>query len=216
MKKNITIPNYSLSEELINAVSHGIGAVLSVVALVLCVISASRHHSAKAIIACSLYGSMSIILYTVSTLYHALKAGKAKRILRILDHCSIYLLIVGTYTPYCLIALPAPLGLIIWCINLSCGILGVILNAINMYKYRVVSMILYIIMGWMIIFSFKSLVSSIEKGGVVLMLIAGGLYTIGALFYIIGKKIKYIHSVFHFFVLGASIFFFFSIYLYVI
>ena len=216
LKDKIDIPKYNICEELLSAISHGVGSLLSIAALVLCVVFSVMHHNIYAIVSSVIYGSCSIILYTMSTLYHSLKVNNAKRVFRILDHDSIFLLIAGTYTPYALVALPKKIGWVVFGIIWSCAILGITLNSIDLKKYGKLSMVLYIIMGWMIIFTFKTLVASIDIVGIYLMLIAGMLYTIGLIFYGIGKKKKYMHSIFHFFVLSASILFFFSIFLYVI
>ena len=216
LKDKIDIPKYNICEELLSAISHGVGSLLSIAALVLCVVFSAMHHNIYAVVSSVIYGSCSIILYTMSTLYHSLKVNNAKRVFRILDHDSIFLLIAGTYTPYALVALPKKIGWVVFGIIWSCAILGITLNSIDLKKYRRLSMVLYIIMGWMIIFTFKTLVASIDIVGIYLMLIAGMLYTIGLIFYGIGKKKKYMHSIFHFFVLSASILFFFSIFLYVI
>lgn len=216
LKDKVEIPKYTLGEELVSAISHGVGGLLSIAALVLCVVFSAIHHNPYAVVSSVIYGSMSIILYTMSTLYHSLKINNAKRIFRIIDHCSIFLLIAGTYTPYALVALPKALGWTIFGINWGCAVLGIVLNAIDIKRFKKLSMVLYLVMGWMIIFSFKSLLQSVDLAGIYIMLAAGSLYTIGAIFYGIGKKHKYMHSVFHFFVLSASILFFFSIFLYVI
>lgn len=216
LKDKIDIPKYNICEELLSAISHGVGSLLSIAALVLCVVFSVMHHNIYAVVSSVIYGSCSIILYTMSTLYHSLKVNNAKRVFRILDHDSIFLLIAGTYTPYALVALPKKIGWVVFGIIWSCAILGITLNSIDLKKYRRLSMVLYIIMGWMIIFTFKKLVASIDIVGIYLMLSGGMLYTIGLIFYGIGKKKKYMHSIFHFFVLSASILFFFSIFLYVI
>ncbi|MDO4963784.1 MAG: hemolysin III family protein [bacterium] len=216
LKDRIEIPKYTLSEELISAITHGIGAILSIVALVLCVTFSSIHNNVYAIVSSCIYGSMSIILYSISTIYHSLKVNNAKRVFRIIDHCSIYLLIAGTYTPYCLVALPTSLGWTLFGIIWACAVLGIVLNSIDLKKFKTFSMILYIVMGWMIIFSIKPLINSINIKGIYFMFTAGILYTVGSIFYGIGKRVKYMHSVFHIFVLLASVFFFFSIFLYII
>lgn len=216
LKEKIKIPKYTLGEELVSAISHGIGGLLSIAGLVLCVVFSALHHNSYAVVSSAIYGSTSIILYTMSTLYHSLKVNNAKRVFRIIDHCSIFLLIAGTYTPYALVALPKALGWTIFGIEWGCAIIGIVLNSIDLKKFKKISMALYLIMGWMIILSFKTLLKSIEIWGIYMMLIAGSLYTIGAIFYGIGKKKKYMHSVFHMFVLAASILFFFSIFFYVI
>ena len=212
----ITIPKYSLGEEITNAILHGVGALLSIAALVLCVVFSSIHGNGYAVVSSCIYGSTLIILYSMSCLYHSLRVNKAKKVFRIIDHCSIFLLIAGTYTPYTLVSLNGIWGWgmfsVIWC----SAILGIVLNSVNLNKYKKISMILYITMGWAVIFSFKPLIEAIEIGGIYLLLAGGIIYTIGAIFYGIGKKHKYMHSVFHFFVLAGSILHFFSILLYVI
>lgn len=216
LKEKIKIPKYTLGEELVSAISHGIGGLLSIAGLVLCVVYSAMHHNVYAVVSSAIYGSTSIILYIMSTLYHSLKVNNAKRVFRIIDHCSIFLLIAGTYTPYALVALPKALGWTIFGIEWGCAIIGIVLNSIDLKRFKKLSMALYLIMGWMIVISFGTLRKSIDASGIIMMLIAGSLYTIGAVFYGIGKKKKYMHSVFHMFVLAASILFFFSIFFYVI
>ena len=217
--KNISIPKYSLSEEIMNSISHGIGAILSIAALVLCIIVSVSHKDVYAIVSSCIYGSMSIILYCMSTLYHSFKVNNAKRVFRVIDHSSIYLLIAGTYTPYTLVTLrevKEGLGWSIFGIIWGCAIIGIVFTSIDMNKFKIQGMILYLIMGWMIIFTFKALITNIDIKGIYLMVGAGITYTIGAILFGLGSKIKYMHSLFHLFVLGASIQFFFSIFLYVI
>ena len=216
LKDKISIPKYTLGEELVSAISHGIGCLLSIAALVLCVVFSAIHGNVYAVVSSTIYGSTSIILYCMSTLYHSFKVNNAKRVFRIIDHSCIFLLIAGTYTPYALVCLPKTLGWTIFGIEWGCAIIGIVLNSIDLKKYKKISMVLYLVMGWMIIFSFKSLLKSVDISGIYLMLTAGILYTVGAIFYGIGKKKKYMHSIFHMFVLAASILFFFSIFLYVI
>ena len=217
--KKIEIPKYSLSEEIMNSISHGVGALLSVAALVLCIIVSAMHNDVYAVISSCIYGSTSIILYCMSTLYHSLKVNNAKRVFRIIDHSSIYLLIAGTYTPYTLVTLRevSPiLGWSIFGIIWGCAIIGIVFTSIDMNKFKKIGMLLYLIMGWMIIFTFKTLTTNIDIKGVYLMIGAGIIYTIGSIIFGLGSKIKYMHSLFHLFVLAASILFFFSIFLYVI
>ncbi len=216
LKEKIQIPNYSLGEEITNAILHGIGALLAIAALVLCVVFSAIHHNPYAVVSSCLYGSTLIILYTMSCLYHSLKVNNAKRVFRIIDHCSIFLLIAGTYTPLTLVSLNGPIGWTLFGIIWGVSILGIILNAIDLNKYKVISMILYIMMGWAIIFTFPRLLKVIDMAGIYLLVAGGIVYTIGAIFYGVGKKIKYMHSLFHFFVLAGSILHFFAILLYVI
>ena len=216
LAEKIEIPKYSLGEEIFSAISHGIGGLLSIAGLVLCVVFSAIHHDAYAVVSSVIYGTTSIILFTMSTLYHSFKINNAKRIFRIIDHCSIFLLIAGTYTPYALVALPKTVGWVIFGVNWTCAVIGIVLNAIDLKKYKKISMILYLVMGWMIVFTFGDLVKAVDIGCIYLSLAAGILYTIGAIFYGIGKKHKYMHSIFHLFVLAASILFFFAIFLYII
>ena len=216
LKEKIEIPKYSLGEELVNAISHGIGALLSVVGLVMCIVFSSKHNNVYAIVSSAIYGFTSIFLYTMSTVYHGLKVNRAKRVFRVIDHCSIFLLIAGTYTPYVLVVLPNTIGWTMFGVIWDCAIVGICLDAIDLNRFKKHSFVLYIIMGWMIMFSFKYLLAAISIRGVFLMISAGVLYTVGAVFYALGRNKKYMHSLFHLFVLAASILFFFSIFLYVI
>lgn len=216
LKEKIEIPRYTLGEEITNAILHGIGALLSIAALVLCVVFSAIHHDPYAVVSSCIYGSTLIILYTMSCLYHSFKVNNAKRVFRIIDHCSIYLLIAGTYTPYTLVTLHGVTGWVTFGIIWACAILGIVLNSIDLKKYKVISFLLYLGMGWEIIFSYNKLAAALDKGGLYLLLAGGVIYTVGAIFYGIGKKHKYMHSVFHFFVLAGSILHFFSILLYVI
>lgn len=213
LAKKIELPKYKLSEELINSISHGIGAALSIVAFILGIIKAS---SGLAIFSVFFYCISSFLLYLMSCLYHALKRNNAKRIFRIMDHCSIYLLIAGTYTPVVLLTLPAKIGWTIFFVVWILAIIGIVLNSIDLKKFKVISMILYLVMGWCIIFSFDILWNSMAHMGIYLLLLGGIIYTLGAIFYGIGKKKKYMHSIFHIFCLIASVCFFLSIYIYVL
>lgn len=218
----ISIPSYTLAEELINSITHGVGSLLGIAALVLCVVLSVMHGNVWAVVSSAIYGSALIILYTMSTIYHALKINMAKRVFRVIDHCSIYLLIAGTYTPYTLVALRnesvwglSP-GWILFGIVWGAAVMGIIFNAIDIKKFRIVSMITYIAMGWVIVLASAPLTRVLDGVGIGLLLAGGVIYTVGALFYVFGKKHKYMHSLFHVFVLAGSILHFFSILLYVI
>ena len=215
--KKVTIPKYTLGEELINSISHGIGVLLGITALVLTVVFSARNHNTIGIVSSCIYGSTMIIMYLISCLYHALSPRlKAKKVFRILDHCDIYLFIAGCYTPYCLSLIGGTTGWIIFGIIWASAIIGVLLNAINLEKFQIPSTLMYLIMGWMIIFSYNSISSLLPKPGLILLISGGIAYTIGAILYAIGSKRKYFHSVFHFFVLAGSTLQFFSILLYAI
>lgn len=215
--RKITIPKYSLGEELINSISHGIGVLLGITALVLTVVFSATHHSTIGVVSSCIYGSTMIIMYLISCLYHALSPKlKAKKVFRILDHCDIYLFIAGCYTPYCLCLIGGTTGWTIFAIIWTSAILGVLLNAIDLEKFQILSTILYLIMGWMIIFSYNTISILLPTPGLVLLITGGIAYTIGAILYGIGAKKKYFHSVFHFFVLTGSTLQFLSILIYVV
>lgn len=217
--KKIDIPKYSLSEELLSAISHGVGVLLSIAALVLCIVRSAHHHDAYAVVSSSLYGATSILLYLMSTLYHSLKVNNAKRVFRIIDHCTIFLLIAGTFTPFCLVAIrkySVALGWSMFGIIWATAIVGISLTAVDLNKFKKMGMILYLVMGWAVLIAFKGIWKIVPKRGILLLFLGGVVYTIGAIIYGIGKKHKYMHSLFHFVVLLASVLFFFSIFLYVI
>lgn len=215
--KNIKIPKYSLGEELINSISHGIGAAMGIAALVLTLIASAKSHSTIGIISSCVYGISMIIMYLISCLYHSFSPKiKAKKVFRILDHCDIYVFIAGCYTPYCLNLIGGKEGWIVFGIVWSLAIIGILLNSINLEKFKVISFILYLAMGWVAAFSLDSISSAIAKPGLILLVAGGVVYTIGAILYMIGSKKKYFHSVFHFFILAASVLQFLSIYLYVL
>jgi len=218
----ISIPDYTFAEELMNSVTHGIGSLLGIAALVLCVVLSVLHGNVWAVVSSAIYGSALVILYTISSIYHALRINTAKRVFRVIDHCSIYLLIAGTYTPYTLVALRnesvwglSP-GWILFGIVWGAAVMGIVFNAVDMKKFRVVSMITYIAMGWVIILAAAPLARVLDGTGIGLLFTGGVIYTVGALFYAFGKKIRFMHSLFHVFVLAGSVLHFFSILLYVI
>lgn len=216
-KERITLPKYTLGEELISSISHGVGALLSIVALILCIIAGIRSGVTTNIVAACIYGSSLIILYLMSCLYHALARNRAKKVFRVFDHCSIFLLIAGSYTPFLLITIGGVKGTILMAIMWITSIIGIVLNSVNLEKYDKLSFVLYLVMGWMIVFTIKDIISALPSLGFTLLLIGGIVYTIGAVIYAIGDdKIKYLHSIWHFFVLGGSIFQFFTIFLYVL
>ena len=211
LAKKIDLPKYRLGEELMNSISHGAGTLLSIAALVLCVIKANTGLELFSVL---FYGISSIILYLMSCLYHSLARNNAKRIFRIIDHCSIFLLIAGTYTPFCLLVLPLNIGWWIFGFVWLCAVVGILLNSLDMKRFKKVSMVLYLLMGWCIIFSFKALLSNMNVFGILLLLLGGIIYTLGAVVYGVGKKKKYMHSVFHLFCILASACFFFAVYIY--
>ncbi|MDR0951610.1 MAG: hemolysin III family protein [Oscillospiraceae bacterium] len=216
-RKLLKIPDYTLGEELGNSISHGVGALLAVAALVLCIIASLRSGDPWAAFSGSVYGVTLIMLYTMSCLYHALVTGSAKRVFRVLDHCGIFLLIAGTYTPYTLVTLrETPVGWPLFAVIWAAAIVGIVLNAIDLEKFKLVSMLCYLAMGWCIVFAVRPLMENLAAPGLVLLLAGGLAYTLGAILYGLGAKRKYFHSVWHLFVLAGSALHFFSILFYVL
>ena len=215
-KHPVALPRYSLGEELISSISHGVGAALAVAALVLCIVTGAMHRDPWAVVSGSVYGATLIILYTMSTLYHAFPLGRAKRVFRVIDHCSVFLLIAGTYTPFTLVTLRGPVGWVLFGVVWGAAALGIVMSAIDLQRFRIASMVSYLAAGWVIIFAFRPLLQAMQTPGIVLLLTGGVAYTVGAGIYLVGKKVKYMHSLWHFFVLAGSILHFFSILLYVL
>ena len=212
----IELHKYSLAEELISSISHGVGACLSIAALVVGLVLSVIYNNAWCVVSVAVYGSTMILLYTMSTIYHGLRPNSGKKVFRVIDHCSIFLLIAGTYTPYTLVTLRGPLGWTIFGIVWGAAALGITLNAVNFKKYAIFSMICYLAMGWAIVLAIKPMLAKLEVYGLVFLLLGGVAYTVGAVLYLIGRRKKYIHSVWHFFVLAGSIMHYFSILFYVI
>lgn len=201
---------YSLGEEIANAITHGVGAGLAVAALVLLVIYASVYGNAWHVTSFAIFGSTLVILYMSSTLYHSLTNERAKALFRKFDHISIFLLIAGTYTPFCLVALNGWLGWTILSIVWSCAIVGIVFKSIRIGKLELLSTIMYVVMGWIIIFAIKPLWASMTQTGFAILVLGGISYSAGTLFFI-KDKIKYFHSIWHIFVLGGSILHFFAV-----
>ena len=214
------LPTYSKGEEITNMVSHIVGAVFGIVALVLCVVASAIHGNVYGVVSSTIYGTTMIMLYTMSSIYHGLSPKlKGKKVMQIIDHCSIFLLIAGCYTPFALCTLrqyDSVTGWVIFGVVWLTAILGIVLNSIDLKKYRVFSMICYLVMGWCIIFKINVLPELLTMKGFTLLLAGGIIYTLGAVLYGLGKKIKYMHSIFHFCILIASILQFFCILLYVV
>lgn len=210
----INLKKYSLGEEIFSSVAHGVGTLLSIAATVLLIVMAAIHRNPAGIVGGAIYGATMIVLYTMSTLYHSITNKKAKKVFRVIDHCSIFLLIAGTYTPYCLVTLWGNGGLGILIAIWTCAILGIIINAVALEKFKTLSLVFYVVMGLAILFKIRTLLALLPLGGVVFMCIAGAVYILGIIFYL--QKIKYMHAIWHLFVLGGSICFFFSILLYVV
>lgn len=201
---------YTLGEELFNAITHGIGALLSVAGCVVLLVRCHQLGNGVAAVSSAIYGATLIILYTMSTLYHALANEKAKAVFRVFDHVTIYLLIAGTYTPYTLACLGGALGWTLFGIVWAAAIVGIIFSSISLRRFQKLSMICYIAMGWVILIAIKPLWQVIGTLPMVFLVIGGVLYTGGVLFYQM-KESRYMHSIWHLFVIAGSIFQYFSI-----
>ncbi len=206
---------YDSKEENLNVISHAIGLVLSIIALILLVIYSSKYGSAKHIISFSIYGVSLIVLYAASTFYHNSKTSKLRQRLNIFDHASIYVLIAGTYTPFTMVILEGWVGWTIFGISWGLAFTGIILKLFYTGKYDRISTIAYVLIGWLIVFALKPLINNFPFNGLMWLLTGGVLYTIGAVLYRI-KSIKYNHFIFHVFVLLASISHFIAVFFYIL
>jgi len=200
----------TLGEEIANAISHGCGSLLAIAGTVILIVKAALTSGALAVVSVSLYGASLIILYSFSSLYHAITHKTAKKVLRIFDHCSIFLLILGSYIPVSLCLIGGARGWWLFGINTACTVLGIVLNSISLERWKKLSMILYIVMGWSVITSLGTVVALTPTAGIVLLALGGVLYTLGIIFYK-NKSVKFMHFIWHLFVLGGSILHYFFI-----
>ena len=213
------LPAYSRGEEMMNMITHALGGLLGIAVLAMCVIRAVQNHNIYGIAASAVYGAAMICTFTVSSVYHGLQPGMGKKVMQILDHCTIYLLIAGTYTPvlFCGIRPVHPVtAWVLFGVVWGCAALGAVFTAIDLKKYGVFSKVCYIGMGWGIIFFLPQTIAAVGQRGFLLLLSGGIAYTVGAVLYGIGAKKHWIHSVFHIFVVLGSVLQFFAIYFYAI
>ena len=211
------LPDYTRGEEIMNMVTHIVGGGLSVIMLILCVIRAAMHDNLCGIITSALYGTCMITMYTISSVYHGLKPNLGKKVMQVLDHCTIYFLIAGTYTVIVLSALRPVYPVLGWGLFIfewAMTAIAATLTAIDLKKYSVFSMICYIGMGWAVIPFWRQVLEVLTMPGFLLLLWGGIAYTVGSILYGIGKKKKWMHSVFHLFVLLGSLLQFLSVLLY--
>ena len=208
--------DYTLGEEIFNAVTHGVGVLLAIAAIPLCVVQAVTHGGGLLLAAALIYSITMVVEYLMSTLYHAIAVPAAKRVFKVLDHCGIYLYIAGCYAPYCLVTLinnnGIPLCIFVWVVALA----GIVAEAFWVNRPRWISALLYLMQGWAVVVCIPALWTLLDPIGFWLLVVGGICYTIGAVCYTCTKKKKYMHSVFHLWVLAGSIFQFFSIYLFVL
>lgn len=207
-------PKYTLGEEIVNAITHGVGAALAIAGLVLLIIKAD---SAMGVVTGIIYASIMIVLYVISCIYHSLSFRiKGKKVLRVLDHCNIQLMVAGTYTPICLSMLGGTLGWVMFGIVWAVTIVAVVFNCLNVEKYKVVSIVCNLLLGWAALLIIKPLIAACPSTGLSLLIWGGVVYSIGAILYGLGHKVRYMHSVFHFFVIGGSLLHYLMIFFYAV
>ena len=205
--KDRELPDYTKGEELMNTVTHIVGAVLGIAALVLCVVQAASHSNTWGVVGSAIYGASVIALYCVSSVYHGMKPGMAKKVMQVIDHCTIYFLIAGSYTPIVLSAMRPVYPDLAWGLLgfvWTLAIVAVVLTAIDLKKYNIFSMICYIGIGWAILPFLKQTLQVLTLPGFLLLLFGGIAYTVGAMLYGLGGKRRWMHSVFHIFVVLGS------------
>ncbi|MES9967493.1 MAG: hemolysin III family protein [Sedimenticola sp.] len=206
---------YSLGEEIAHTITHGVGALLSIAGLAILVAFSTLYGDAWHITSCSIYGATLILLYTSSTLYHGIPLPRAKRILRQIDHAAIFVLIAGTYTPFTLVNLRGGWGWTLFGLVWGIAIAGVVMELAMRKRYRRLSIALYLGLGWLVVIAIEPMLSRVDTGGLVLLLVGGLCYSLGVIFYV-WRSLAYHHAVWHLFVLAGSIFHFFAVLLYVI
>ncbi|MCP4995167.1 MAG: hemolysin III family protein [Gammaproteobacteria bacterium] len=214
MSTNIVEADYTIGEELAHAISHGVGVALSIAGLAILVAFSSLYGDAWHVTSTSIYGVTLILLYTASTLYHGVTHTQVKAVLQQLDHAAIFLLIAGTYTPFTLVSLRGEWGWTLFALIWGMALFGVVLQLVAPRKEKL-SLALYMIMGWLVVIALEPMIDAVGTGGMLLLLVGGLCYTVGAIFYV-WERLAYNHAVWHVFVLAGSIFHFFSILFYVV
>ncbi|MNU57833.1 hemolysin-III related [compost metagenome] len=206
---------YPRKEEIANAITHGIGALLSVVALVLLIVYSSTKGTAWHVVSFTIYGVSMLLLYSSSTLVHSFKEGKMKDLFEFFDHSSIYVYIAGTYTPFMLVAIRGSLGWTLFCVVWGIALLGVLFKAYFVKRFLFLSTMFYLLMGWLIVIAWGPLTAAVPAMGMNLLVIGGLLYTLGTVFYV-WRAFPYHHAIWHLFVLAGSVLHFFAILLYLL
>lgn len=211
------VPYYTLGEEIANSVTHGIGCLLAIAGLVLLIVRAAFGGATpEQLISAIVFGVTLILEYLASTLYHAIQVPAAKRIFRIIDHASIYLLIAGSYTPFCLITLEPYDGIVLFCVVWTLAFLGITFEIVGRQRQpRWVTILIYLVMGWLVVVRLPVLISALHPIALALLVVGGLCYTFGTIFYLL-KRVRYMHSVWHLWVLAGSIFIFMAVILFVI
>jgi len=204
--------NYtSIVEEVFSAITHGVGIILGIIGLIMLLNFAGKSNSLVKDVGFTVFGISVIFSYLASTLYHSLFFTRAQKVFKILDHSSIYLLIAGTYTPFALIALKGQSGIVLFSIVWAFAILGIILKVLFVHRFMKLSLVLYLLMGWLAIFEAKPLLHALPFQGLIFLVVGGLFYTSGVIFYLF-KKLPFHHTIWHIFVLGGSICHFFALF----
>lgn len=206
---------FTKGEEIANAITHGIGVLLSIAALVILIVNSTIYGNAWHIVSFTLFGGTMVLLYICSTMLHSFPAGKAKDLFEIFDHSAIYFFIAGTYTPFVFIIIKGWIGWTIFGIVWGLAIGGTIFKSFFVKKYVLYSTLLYLVMGWMLIFAWEPLINNLHPNGLILLAVGGILYTVGAIFYV-WRGFKYHHAIWHLFVLAACIMHFFCVLFYLL
>ncbi|WP_162047473.1 PAQR family membrane homeostasis protein TrhA [Vibrio taketomensis] len=215
MSADSSTSSYSVKEEIANTITHAVGMVLGIVGLVLLLIKATNHHAdALTITSMSIYGGSIIVLFLASTLYHAIPYKRAKRALKTFDHCAIYLLIAGSYTPFLLVSLRTPLAIGLMIVIWAIALVGIIMKLVFVYRFKKLSLVTYLMMGWLSLIVIYQLAMNLAWEGLTLLAVGGLIYSLGVIFYV-AKRIPYNHAIWHGFVLAGCACHFFAIYYFV-
>ncbi len=206
---------YSVGEEIAHAITHGLGVLLAIAGLTVLVARATLYGNVWHIVSCAIFGGTLITMYTASTLFHSIPLPRAKHILRVIDHTSIYFLIAGTYTPFTLITLHGPWGWTLFGLTWGLALFGAVFKIFYTGRYEKLSVAVYIGMGWCIAIAINPLVRSLETGGLILTIAGGLAYTVGVAFYLL-ERMRYHHAVWHLFVLAGSLLHYFAVFFYVV
>ena len=208
-------PRYRLGEEIAHSITHGVGVLLSIAALVILVTLSALRGNAWHVVSSVVFGATLIFLYTASTLYHSITHPRAKKILRVLDHSAIFLLIAGTYTPFTLVTLRGGWGWTLFVVVWGLALVGIVYKITASNRFRLLSVLLYLGMGWLVLVAIEPMVATMPVPGLILLLAGGLCYTLGVIFFV-WRQLPYSHAVWHVFVLAGSICHFFAVLLYVI
>ena len=213
-KLNIKVPAYTLGEELFNAISHGLGALLSIAALALML---CRAQGVKAVVCVSFFGAAMIVLYTVSCVYHALSRNvEGKKVMRVIDHCNVYALVLGTYLPASLLGVGGALGWVLFGVNAAFTALGMTLTAVSVDRFKAPQVVCHLVSGWSILLGIPQMLNTMGSLGVRFLLLGGVAYSLGSVLYGLGARRRYMHCVFHIFCLLGTFCHFWAVYSYLL